>query len=228
MDYGEIVGTAFKVAWRNKSLWILGLFAVGLSNFSDSIDIPFRSQIDNMEFQILDYTIDFDRIAQLNMWVLVAIAGLLVIYMLLFIILHCICTPALIDGVNRLTRGGVYRLRDSFSAGIGFFWRYIGINILVIMAGIVGSFALIGPVVLLFIISVPLGFLSLIVIFPAFFFFIFALSTISTLAERAIVIRNIGVIDALEEGYDLFWKNKIHSLVIFLLYLALTIGIALA
>lgn len=227
MDYGEIIGSAFRVAWRNKSLWILGLFAVGLTNLSDIFDIPFRGQVEDMEFKILDYSIDFGRFAESNMWILIAIAGLLVIYMLLFIILHCICTPALIDGVNRLTRGGVYRLRDSFSVGIDYFWRYIGINILVIIAGIVGSIALIGPIVLLFIISLPLGFLSLIVIFPVFFFFVFALSTISTLAERAMVIRNIRITDALQEGYDLFWKNKVHSLIIFLLYLALSIGIAL-
>ncbi len=227
MDYGEIISSAFKVAWRNKSLWILGLFAAGLSSFSDIFDLPFRRQIDNTEFQILDYTINFKEFAESNMWILVAIVSLLIIYFLIFMILHCICTPALIDGVNRLTRGGVYRLRDSFSTGIGFFWRYIGINLLVIIVGGLASIALIGPVVLLFIISVPLGVLSLILIIPVFFFFILALSTISTLAERAMVIRDIDITSALQEGYDLFWKNKIHSLVIFLLYLVLVIGIAL-
>jgi hypothetical protein len=227
MDYGEIISSAFKVAWRNKTLWILGLFAAGFSNFSDSFDFPFRGEIESTDFQILGYTIDFHNFAESNLWILIAIASLLVIYFLIFLILHCICTPALIDAVNRLTRGGVYRLRDSFSAGLDYFWRYIGLNILVIMIGIVGSVALIGPVVLLFIIAVPLGVLSLFPLIPLFFFFIYALSTISTLGERAMVIRNINITDALAEGMDLFWKNKIHSLIIFLLYLALTIGIAL-
>jgi len=174
MDYGEIISSAFRVAWRNKSLWILGLFAVGWSNLSDIIDPDFNERIGSSGFQILGYTLDFKHFAETNIWILIAIAGLLVIYMLLFIILHCICTPALIDGVNRLTRGGTYRLRESFSTGLDFFWRYIGINLLIMIIGIFTTIALIGPVVLLFVISVPLGFLSLIIIFPAFFFFIYA------------------------------------------------------
>lgn len=227
MDYGEIIGTAFKVAWRNKSLWILGLFAAGISNFSDGINSPFKKQLELDEFQILGYTIDFGRFAESNIWVLVAIAGLLVVYFFIFLILNCICTPALIDAVNRLTRGGVYRLRDSFSAGIDFFWRYLGIIILKIMAGVVGCAALIGPAVLFFIISPILGVLSLLLIIPLFFLFIFAISTIPALAQRAMVIRDINITDALAEGLDLFWKNKIHSLIIFLLYIALAIGLAL-
>jgi len=227
MDYGEIIGTAFKVAWRNKTLWILGLFAAGLSNLSDSFQFPFKSHMDIDKFQILGYTIDFGRFAESNMWILAAIAGLLVIYFLIFLILHCICTPALIDAVNRLTRGGVYRLRDSFSAGLDFFWRYIGINILVIMIGLVVGAALIGPPVLCFIINPILGFLSLLFFIPVFFIFILTISSISILAERAMVIRNISIVDALQEGMDLFWKNKIHSLIIFLLYIALVIGLAL-
>ncbi len=225
MDYGEIIRTAFTLAWRHKSLWLLGLFASGSANFSFDSDFDFPGTgLGEFGGDGLGYRIG--GFFESNPWLLVPLVGLILIYALTFLILNCICSPALVDAVNNLTRGGHYRLGKSFLVGVGYFWRFLGITIAGFLAAAAAVFVFVMIVVLMFVLNVFLGILSLLVVIPLGFFTVLFISNVFALAERALVIRDIDIGDALSEGYYLFMNNKVPNLIIFLLYIVLVIAIS--
>jgi hypothetical protein len=223
MNYGEIVRTSFRLAWKHKSLWLLGLFAAGGTavsgpnyGFSDS-----DSEVG---------AIDSDRIVDFvqqhpEIMIFVILFGLL--FILTMIVLNVICKGALIDAINKLTRGGSYRFSDSFGEGVRFFWRMLFLGILFTFAIIALITAFTIPIVLAFIALVPVGVLVLLIAIPFAFIGFAAINNIFALAARVVIVRDTDIGNALEEGYDLlrmyFWPNVI----VFLIYLGLSILISI-
>lgn len=223
MNYGHIIGDTFKIAWRNKSLWVFGLFAGGGGagfNFDDSW---FKKQdlgFDPEEF-FQTWDIPFD-------WrLLIPIALALAVMGLGFMIMHLISVPALVDGVNKIKRGGSYRLGSSFSVGIDFFWRFFGLS----MIAVVVVFGAI-------LVAVAFGFAAyavhwavmvfyILIMIPVFMGLIFAATSVFELGTRAMVVRNIGVFDSIHEGYLLLKRNLGKNILIFLIYIGLSIGLGL-
>ena len=115
MNYGKIVEDSFSLGWKYKSLWFFGLFAgsFGEFNFQYEADEPF-------DFETLEY----DSYQSVLEYLAPILAAVLVIVFVLSI-LRLICSPALVDVVNKITRGGTYNFWDSYSRGLDFFWRYL-------------------------------------------------------------------------------------------------------
>ncbi|HVP06550.1 MAG TPA: DUF948 domain-containing protein, partial [Candidatus Acidoferrum sp.] len=155
----------------------------------------------------------------------VLIIAIAVVMILVFLILHLIATGALIDAVNRLARGGVYRLRDSFAIGIDFFWRMFGIYLVGVFAFVILVAAIVVPAVICFLVSTVVGGLSLIVLVPIGLVGMFVITNVFSLTQRALVARNVRLADAIEEGYWLFRNNLGANLVIFIIFMALSIGL---
>ncbi len=223
INYGEIVRTSFQLAWKYKSLWILGLFAAG----GTAVSGP-NFQFGGDDFQSGTYDIDrvVDFVGQ-HPEILVFVIGFFLLFVLTMIILNVICKGAMIDAVNKLTRGGHYRFSDSFGEGVRFFWRMLFLGILVTFAIIALMVAIAIPVGLAFAAWVPLGILVLLLAIPFAFLGIAAINNVFALAARAVIVRDTDIGSALEEGYDLlrmfFWPNVI----VFLIYLGLTILISI-
>jgi hypothetical protein len=217
MDYGKIVGGAFRLAWQYKSLWILGLFAAGTTAFN----IEFPSPIDE------SYSFDTGNpfaIPPVAIWAYVyfilAMVGL-------YILLAAICSPALTDAVNRITRGGNYSLGNSFQEGLGFMLRVTAFWIIHLFCYILG-FAIIGLPFIVLIVIQPIFIIAAILLgIPIAIFFTAVVESIFSLGERALVLRNMPIADALSEGWTLFRSNFGKCMVLFLINLGLAIGIGM-
>ncbi|MCK4633176.1 MAG: hypothetical protein KAT79_07870, partial [candidate division Zixibacteria bacterium] len=102
MEYGKIVSKSFNVAWNYKSLWIFGLFAgAGSSGFNWNTGETEQLDFSSFGFDTSVLADIYHILAPLLIWF-----GLL---LLALICLSFIAAPALIDAVNRITRGGTYR-----------------------------------------------------------------------------------------------------------------------
>lgn len=229
MEFGVIVRTAFRIAWEKKTLWLLGIFATG-STMSSMWDIFDRG---GDEFGIEQFGIgsDFSSIGDFftqNSWLIAALGALLVLMILTYFVLHLICAPALIDAVKRNATGQTYRLRDSLSVGVQYMWRYLGLSILAAMIGFAIIGVLVVVVIVSFIVHNAIGVLSLLFIIPLGFVLIVGMISIFWLAERAIVIDDYPILDSIDRSYGLFMANKANCLICFLIYLGLSIVIALA
>ena len=225
MDYGRIVNKSFEVAWRFKSLWILGLFAGGgFAGFDWPTKLTEKLGLEDVNLDVSrlgldfwDFSIPKELIISLVIWLL--LIGLL------FLIMHFIGVAGLIDAANKITRGGRYRLGESFSTGFRHFWPFLamGVGLFFLIFGFIIFIALF--IVLLFKLHTVLGILGLMFVVPIIFCFAVTSGNIYSLAQRSIVVRGASIGDALEEGYRLFRHNIGKNVVIFLIDIGLSIGL---
>ena len=220
MDYGEIVSTSFRLSWKYKSLWLLGLFASGWTFFGFDMLTDLE---DKRHFNIEDLAF-LDRLhleETMVMGVAIVIGLILLSFLIIHVMLNAICTPALIDAVNRLTRGGVYRLRESFSSGVKFMWRTLALLLLHFFVHVIFWIMLVAIVVMFFAINVLLGVFAVLMAIVLGIVFVFVVASVFQLSYRALVARDVGIAEALEEGFQLLHHNKLACLVIFLIYFGL-------
>jgi len=210
MNFGKIVEDSFRFAWNYKSLWIFGLFAGSGSNFNFDFGSSQPLDPQSMPFE------SFEEVWQLLLPILAAV---IFIGLILFV-LHMICSPALVDAINKIGRGGTYRFSESYSRGIDFFLRKLGLTVIFIAA-------IIGVALLSFLPVVALSFLGLLFLFPIFIAGLFFAITIYSLAERAMVVRDTSIGNAIDEAYVLMKQNFSKCLLIALIFIGLSFGIAI-
>ena len=222
MEYGRIISESFRISWRYKSLWVFGLFAgsIGAGFSFDPSARDFFTGRDGLR-EAIESAGSAIGLEFVFAWVfVVAVVGLILMA------IHLVCLPALIDGVNKIKRGGLFRWSSSLSAGLDFFWRFLGLAMISIMIAALG-FGL-SVVVGLALPDVDTAILAItaLLFMPVTLFVGFILTSIFALAQRAIVVRNVGIADGLHEGFELFRQNFLKSLVIFLIYIGASIGVA--
>ncbi len=208
MDISAIIKRSWDIALNHKSLWLFGLFVQGVGQFNSVWSRPSHGNGENFALNG-------------GLWLL---AGVGLVIGIGFAIMHFISSAALIDAVNKLSRGGSYTLGSSFSVGVDFFWRFVGLTILLIAAMIAVVLVLALPAVVCFLLNTVLGILSLVILIPAFLVGAYVLTNIFMLAQRAMVARNSSIGDALDEGYYLFRHNLGKCVTIFIVNLLLLIG----
>ena len=219
VDFGNLIQRSLEIAWRYKTLWIFGLFAGGI----DALNFDWTKKVHSEQ---VDMGFAYDWFERLNLPTDLippdfAVLGAILLWALalglLFFICYLIAQPAIIDGVNKVTRGGQYSFGTSFSRGADFFWRFFGITLVEIFAAI----AVVAVVVVL---AIVLTWYSLLLTIPcALVVFFFVYHTFG-LAEVALVARNNQIADAIAEGWDLLMRNKANCFIMTLILIGLAIG----
>lgn len=219
IDFGSIIQKSFQVAWRHKTLWIFGLFAGGIEggNFEWMEDLDRQPTDINFAYDLFDYMDWSYDLMPPKLAVLGGVLVWLLAFALLFFICYLIAQPAMIDGVNRVTRGGQYTFGSSFSRGTDFFWRFFGITLIEIFAALAAVFV----VVVLAIVLTPF---SLLLTVPATLIFIFFTFHTFALAEVAMVARDNQIGDAIAEGWGLVKSNLGSCFLMTLILIGLTIA----
>ena len=209
MNYGKIVEDSFSFAWRYKSLWIFGLFAGGGGNFNFDFGTNELNQADFGQFDSWE-----------PLWEMIVpiLAAVLVMGLIMFI-LHLICSPALVDAVNKIARGGTYKFSESYSRGIDFFFRKLGLTMILIAAVLGVVFLAVLPIV-------ALQLFGLLLLFPIFIVGLFFAITLYSLAERAMVVRDTSIGDAIDEAYVLMKQNFSKCIIVALIFMGLSFGLA--
>lgn len=217
MDYSRIARESFEIAWRYKSLWVFGLFAGGWPqmnfNFGDS------AEADNA-LGLMSPDMAKDLFFQF--------LPALIVFMAAGLVAYIIATPALIDGVNRIYRGGTYAFFESFSRGVDFFWRFVKLLLLffAVVFSVIAAFVLFG--VLFVALGKFVAVLGTITLVCLFLYLVFVFVSVSNLAIRALVVRDTSVMESIREGYELFRTHKRQCAGVLFLLIAITIGLGIA
>ena len=216
MNFGEIVRNSLSLAWRNKSLWLLGLF-------SGALGFPF----DLLSLDTSDSNPAVTALAglpvQIDMSTIPTLFGILGGAGLVFFIVNCFTSAGLIEAIKRLSDGDSFRLGSSLRRASHCFWRVFALHaIAFVIEGVVGLiaggiiFGALGG-------SLATGLLLLVLVGPITFYLLAMVSTAFILASCAVVINDCGVNQALSEGWRLFHAHRSTSLLVALIYLGLTI-----
>jgi hypothetical protein len=115
MNAIDTMNQAARTVWNNKALWFFGLFAAAGSASSSSGDHGGSN--------------GGGAGGPMPEWVIpVIIVGVLAA--LAVFVLHIVSEGALIDGVRRARAGAPVQVRAGLSAGLGTFWRVLGLKAL--------------------------------------------------------------------------------------------------
>jgi len=203
MDYGGLVRRALDVMWKFKYLWIFGFFLEFGSGTS--------GWVGNAPEKLRLPMCDFVSGALLGAIVFLVMVGLLVF--LVFLIMYLISQGGLIHCVWKIESGEKPTLRDGWNAGVGNFWRILGISVLIVIFILASAVITLGPFIGLIIGFKVLGLLAGLVLFPVFLLLLVTFILIDLYAKRACIIEGKGVVDSLMAGWEMLKDNLGNSLV---------------
>ena len=212
MDYIELVKRSVANAWKHKFLWFFGFFVSITEGFGGKIS--WADKLEKWEpfgrFGHFRY-IDFEPVF-LIMLALAAFA-----LMILFFAMAVLSEGALIHGIFRKEKDLDTGFSDCWSAGLQRFLRILGIVFLAIVSVVIVVFGCLAVLIPSFFISKALGVLLLLMAIPIFIVILFIVIAVEGWAMRYGVIKDIPLLDSIQQGWLLFKNN-----------LGKTIGVALS
>jgi hypothetical protein len=234
MDYGNILSRAWKITWNNKVLWIFG-FLTGLGSGAGSANSNFRSG-SGQPFQAgpggprlppeLERQLQRPEVVAI---IITVVCVLLLIGLALFV-LSVIGRGGLIGGIrlvdDRMDTGGKITFSEAWRVGIRYFWRLLGLTLLLVVPAILFGL-LVAALVLL-----TLGFAALCVLplLCVFIILMIPLSIVVALAQFGVVLEDKGVIDSLRRGWEVLKTNLANIILLGLITVVIgfVIGFVLA
>jgi len=239
MNYGELIGDSFRIAWRNRFLWFFGLFiSGGIVSFNVSVPPnPDSSTTSSTTGSFPAWLAGLGQWVRENVVVAVTLgAVLLLLFLVVFVGLGLISAGGLVDSVAALRQGERRNFASTWQAGVRNFWRVLGYSVLLFLISWASSIVIVGPAALgifgivaatestglraIFISLIGLaGFTLLLIV-------IVALYLIGQLALRELVIGGRGVVASIGGGYRLFRRNLGRTIVVWLIQFALALAVA--
>src|SRR5439155_6572010 len=207
MDYGKMLSRAWQLTWQHKVLWIFGILAalVSAGNWGSSTRTSTSRSGTAVppEIQQLFARPEFIALVVAGVAILLCIA-------LALIVLATIGRAALIGGIQRADERGAVTLREAWSIGTHYFWRLLGIALVLIapavvfiMVAVLGAVATFGLGLLLII---PLACVGALAYIP------FAI--VAHFAQYAVVLNDMGVGVALRKAWAVLQANLGPTLIL--------------
>lgn len=234
MDFGELLTAAWRIAWRHKYLWVLGLFALNVDGCGSGPGGSYQFDGGDLSAgDALQSSLDVD----LSIWLAVAAAGLAL--GLIFFLVSIIAAGGLIAGTDRAYHAVPERgLRSAWRAGVGRFWAFLG---LVLLVGAAGFFLV---VLLVLAAGIPVGFMLVggwdpslaaiaaliaggLLIGAALLVLGVAAQIVLSWSYRSLVLETTGVIASLKTGWRLFRENLGTSLLVWAVSFGLNLALGL-
>lgn len=247
MDYGSLIGRAWRVTWRYRFLWALGLFAPSsVSSCGGGGGGP-QYQLESSDFRRLPpdlqgalYDLANWFSANVTTIIAIAIAAAIigVLLALLFIVISTIAQGGLSAATADLALGRPSSLGVAFRAGLHLFWRFLGlllvtIGLFIVVMLVIGAGVAVGLLAARVatgtaqtVVAILLGLLAFALFLAAIPFFI-AASIVVAFAQRAIAVEDVGPIEGLRAGFRLVRQRIGTSVLAWLVSVALSIGAGL-
>jgi hypothetical protein len=118
VDYFDILKKAWKITWKYKALWVLGLFA-GTGSGGSSGGSSYQTSSGDFSGQGADAFVSAERWFVDNLVLLAVVAGLLVVIGIVFFVLSIAAQAGLVHGANEAAEDRKPSLREAWSVGFG-------------------------------------------------------------------------------------------------------------
>jgi len=235
MNYSDLLSEAFRLTWRNRYLWFFGFFVVGGGG---SFNFPANVGRQEMQDPFGPDAGALDWISNNLVLFLTAVISVVVVLALIFLVLSMISHGALAESIAALHRGETRGFGSAFRAGTANFWRVLGLKVLFFLIALGLILVIFLPVVLgglaafsltdstgLRVLAVALGvifvFVALVVVFLPF-------AIINQYALRELVVSRRRIMESIAGGFGLFRRNIGRSLLVWLIQLAVMLGLGIA
>jgi hypothetical protein len=202
MDFGEVLGKAWKIIWKHKILWIFGILA-GLGNgLGSNGSNRIRYSLQGNQFPRVQ-----SFILNIPLWVWLLVGLFIFLVMIIIFILSTI-------GHIGLIKGTLHADEDTASLSFGklfnevlhYFWRIFGLTFLVGVVSFIVVLFFVVPIIVIGIASI-IGILCVIPLICLLFPISWLLSLFIEQSIIAIVLEDTGIFDGLSRGWNVVIKN---------------------
>lgn len=227
MDFGEVLSRAWEIIWKHKILWIFGIMAgcAGGGSGGGNTGYQFSSGDFNGGPPNQFFERTFGSLSEGQIALIIgAIFLVVLVIIVLAILLGTIGRIGLIRGTLQAEAGSEsLSFGELFRGSLPYFWRVFGLSllvgVLVLVVGLVIAALSFGLV------AVTLG-IALICLIPLFCLLAIAVWLVQVVVEQAsiaIVTEDLGVLDGLQVGWDVFREN-LGTMIVMALILYLGVG----
>jgi hypothetical protein len=246
MNYGELFEKAWRIIWKHKVLWIFGILAgCSANNGSGPRDVlqydlgsedfsgrdPFSQMFPGLEnfFYNLERSFQDGSAWPALIGIGIALLCVILIFWVIGLVLGTFGRTGLVRGAW-LADEGAARLSfgQLWNDARPYFWRVLGLTLLLMVLGWVIGIILILPIIFFTILTLGCG---LILLIPLFIIAGWLISVWLELTIVAIVGENLSIMDGVRRGWQIIRSNLgptiVVSLVIFIgtLIVSLLIGL---
>jgi hypothetical protein len=243
-DIIEVFTRAAKITWKHKVLWIFGILAScgrssgGNSNGSSRNNQFAENQSTREMFgQLSAFAEKMISWFQQNTWIFYVLIAVFLVLWLLQIFITTIGQIGLVRGAYHAEMG-VEKIKfgELFSESLRYFWRTIGMGLLVFLPVIVIFVGIFVAMIFIFEASPDptssgIGIFALIFgLCCCFLPFMIVLGMFYTQALRALILEDLGVFASLARGWEVFVKNMggLLAVAVILFFVNLIIGVIIA
>ena len=211
-DLGEVLIRAWQITWKHRILWVFNMFPVLLSFlFIPVVFIPMffigPNSLINQDFVDQPYYVSL-------------FIGINLFLTVLSVLLYAAGSSSASLGILRSEAGrGRLSFQDLFQDGLAFFWRILGVSVLVGAVVTVVYLLLFGCMMLFGMATMGLGMICLQPLFLLLYPVVLLVYALVEQSQAAVVADNMSVFEALARGWVLirenFWRFVLVSLVIY-------------
>lgn len=229
MNFGEVLGKAWKIIWKYKILWIFGILG-GCGGYNSSSGNLLSNRFPRNEINIpangqalYEGLVRFFE--QIPFWVYVLLFLFGVVLSIVLVVLNTIGQIGLIKGAMEADEGATSLPFGSlFNTSLKYFWRVFLLGLLVAIVSFI--IAIIAVISITVSVALTLG-LVLICLIPLICLLIplsWAISLILEQSTIAIIVEDKGIIEGLSRGWKVVTSN-IGTMIVMALILYLGGGV---
>jgi hypothetical protein len=213
-DIGEVLTRAWQITWKNKILWLLGIF---LSLFVLAIFL--------MAF--VPMFVPFLLEKQRTDLIPVTMIGWVTLFIVLLVVMYGVSVfvqTATIVGIVKANREETVFLKDILQESRRFFWRVLGLMLLYTAAVMVVNLAIQAVIFLLTIITFGLAMICLTPLTLLMYPILFGAIGWMELSASAMIVDEMTVMESIKQGWQVIRKN---ILVVVLVMVVVYFGIGM-
>lgn len=223
MDYGAILKRTWDITWKYKGLWVLGILAAcgnggggGGGGGGGQASGGLRGEgLSNGQFAGLQHF--FENIPEETLIIAaIVIVSLLLVVALIALVLGVIGQAGLVAGFNQADQGADVNLAEAFGMGTQFFWRLLGIRVLLFVAALI----IVIGIVIFAVVTLGIGLLCLIPLLCILVPVMILIGAYVTLTGVALVVEDLGVFEAFRRAWEVVRSNVgpllVMTLILFL------------
>ncbi|MBN2501669.1 MAG: hypothetical protein JXB38_12880 [Anaerolineales bacterium] len=217
MDFGEVLGKAWKIIWKNKILWLFGLLAScgqsrgggGGGGGQGNVNFQYDNPPDNFGDMFPGFQRFVESIPE-EAFIFFAI-GMILLVLVLVLLAFFVGTfgeVGMIQGTKLADANGeTLTFSQVFEAIKPYYGRALGLNLIVFLAGFAIALVLIGIIVVLSIATLGIGLICLIPLLCIFIPIGIAVGVFVKQSMVALVVEDLGIGDAFKRGWEVLRDN---------------------
>jgi hypothetical protein len=210
IEYGNLLSKAWRITWNNKWLWLLGFLVSSTLNTSFRFNTPsFDTQTPSPSGPRPQLPPEVERLVEQFQrpevaGILITVACVILLLALVFFVLTTIARGGLIGGIRVADDTGKVGLGEAWGIGLRYFWRMLGLEILQALPIIVVAIVFVIFFIFLSAATFGLGVLCLLPILCILVILFIPYGLIFWLGSFGMVLEDLGVIDSVKRGWEIF------------------------